>query len=968
MVRLALPVLMMLTLVACGGRASEPPPPTLTSFGQLPLTFVENRGQADSQVRFQVNGPGHAFFLTREEIALSLKDVGLSLRFVGASPVTPVGSHRAPGTTNYIQSGRAYTGIPGYGEVVYRELWPGIDMALRGNGTELKYEFRVRPGANPADIQLAYRGADALRVVDGAMLIDTAAGALRDAPPVSFQDGAPVESRYAVNGLSYGFEVGAYDPARELIIDPGLAYSTFLGGSSHEMGASVAVDATGNSYVTGFTQSPNFPTTSGAFDRTGAASNNLDVFVSKLNPAGTALVYSTFIGGTNFDWGRGITVDSAGNAYVTGQTMSSNFPTTSGAFDRSFNVDSCPRCGIDQQDAFVLKLNAAGSSLVYSTFLGGFQFDDSLGIALDGARNAYVTGQTGSSNFPVTTGAFDRTANGSFDAFVTKLNAAGSALVYSTRLGGEDNELPEAVKVDAAGNAYVGGSTRSSGFPTTPGAFDTTHAGGAFDERFDLFQTKLNPAGSALVYSTFIGGPGNDFGSDFDIDGGGNAYVVGGGNVLKLNAAGSALDYSRAVAGAGAIAAVGDGTAWIGGAAGPDGPTTPDAFDPFFNGGVVDAYVAKLDAAGSVVFASFLGGSESEAVADVALDPAGDVYLTGHTYSPDFTTTPGAFDRTWAGDPLIFWGDAFVAKVDADATAPPVPPPAPAPAAPPLVSPSAGATVVPPVTFDWGDVSGAVSYTIQVDEISAFGAPLILSANTTASTFTTSSLPDGTWFWRVRGVNSEGTPGAWSEVRTITVQSTPPPPPPPTPGAATLVSPADGAQVTQPFTFDWSDVANAAWYVIEADDSSNFGSLVWAATTTPSSLATNSLPNGTVFWRVRAFNSDGVAGPYSAVRTVVVGSGSSGPLPAPTLISPSNDARFSPGQSIAFDWSDVAGAGGYTIQIDDSQSFSAPLTATATVASSSYVTSTLPTRRLWWRVRANDGGAWSSVRRLEVKN
>ena len=677
-------------------------------------------------------------------------------------------------------------------------------------------------------------------------------------------------------------------------------------------------------------------------------------------------MYSTFIGGTNFDWGRGITVDSAGNAYVTGQTKSSNFPTTSGAFDRSFNVDSCPRCGIDQEDAFVLKLNAAGSALTYSTFLGGFQEDDSFGIAIDGARNAYVTGQTGSSNFPVTTGAFDRTANGSFDAFVTKLNAAGSALVYSTRLGGEDNELPEAVKVDAGGNAYVGGSTRSAEFPTTPGAFDTTHAGGAFDERFDLFQTKLNPAGSALVYSTFIGGPGNDFGSDFDIDSGGNAYILGGGSALKLNAAGSALLYTRPVAGAGAIVAEADGEAWIGGAAGPDGPVTPDAFDPFFNGGVVDAYVAKLDATGSVTFASFLGGSESEAANDIAQDPAGDVYLTGHTYSPDFTTTPGAFDRTWAGDPLIFWGDAFVAKVDVDATAPTVPPPAPAPAAPVLASPAAGAAVPSPVTFDWNDVAGAVSYTIQVDEISAFGAPLILSANTTAST-STASLPEGNWFWRVRGVNSEGTPGAWSEVRTITVQSTPPPPPPPTPGVATLVSPAEGASVSQPFTFDWSDVANAAWYVIEADDTSSFTSLVWAATTTPSSLATNSLPNGTSFWRVRAFNSDGVAGPYSAVRTVVVGS-TTGPLPAPTLIAPSNDARFSPGSSITFDWSDVAGAGGYTIQIDDSDSFSAPLTHSATPASSSYVTSTLPTRRLWWRVRANDGGAWSSVRRLEVKN
>ena len=208
---------------------------------------------------------------------------------------------------------------------------------------------------------------------------------------------------------------------------------------------------------------------------------------------------------------------------------------------------------------------------------------------------------------------------------------------------------------------------------------------------------------------------------------------------------------------------------------------------------------------------------------------------------------------------MIFWGDAFVAKVDLDGTLPPVPTPAPAPA---LVSPDDGAVAGQPVTFDWSDVSGATAYTIQVDEISEFGAPLILSANTSASQFTTSALPDGNWFWRVR---AEG--GAWSSVRRITVQSAPPPPPPPEPGTPSLVSPAADAQVAQPFTFDWSDVDDAAWYVIEVDDGS---SLVWAATTTPSSLSTNSLPNGTLFWRVRAFNENGVGGPYSAKRTVRV--------------------------------------------------------------------------------------------------
>jgi predicted phage tail protein len=184
------------------------------------------------------------------------------------------------------------------------------------------------------------------------------------------------------------------------------------------------------------------------------------------------------------------------------------------------------------------------------------------------------------------------------------------------------------------------------------------------------------------------------------------------------------------------------------------------------------------------------------------------------------------------------------------------------------------------------------------------------------------------------------------------------------------VSPANDAAVTQPFTFDWSDAGAAAWYTIEVDDSSAFAApLVWAATTTPSELATNSLPDGTLFWRVRAFNSDGIGGPYSAVRTVRVGSTAppSGSLPAPQLLSPASDARFSPGQSVAFDWGDVAGAASYTIQVDDSQSFSAPLVADRTLVFSQLTLSGLPTTRLWWRVRANDG-AWSAARRVEIKS
>jgi hypothetical protein len=734
------------------------------------------------------------------------------------------GQKRAPGYVNILR-GRNRAGwrtrLPRHAQVVYRELWRGVDLALRGQAGKLKYEFRVRPGARIEDIRLAYRGATGLELDGaGALRIETPLGALRDSTPVAYQEiggvHRPIASRYLLDGRSYGFAVVGYDRGRELVIDPGLDYSTFLGGASHEVGAAIAVDASGNAYVTGLTQSPDFRTTAGAFDRTGASGNNLDAFVTKLNPTGTALVYSTFLGGSNFEWGRGIAVDAAGNAYVTGQTKSSNFPTTGGAFDRTFNVDNCPRCGIDQYDAFVTKLNSAGSGLVYSTFLGGTQLDDSLGIALDGARNAYVTGQTASTNFPTTGGAFDTTASGGFDAFITKLNAAGSALVYSTRLGGADNELPADVEVDAAGNAYVGGGTRSAGFPTTPGAFDTTQNGGAFDELFDGFVTKLNATGSALVYSTFVGGSKSDFGDGFAVDSAGNAYLTGAtlspdfpttpgtfdpvfaggseGFVSKLNATGSALVYSTFLgeAGASAVAPDAGGNAWVAGATGsPNATTTPDAFDRQFNGGASDAYVAKLNATGSaLLFATFLGGANSEGAGDVVLDSGGNVYVTGHTYSADFPTTAGAFDRVFNGDPSVFWGDAFVTKLAVGsgspapppapppASPPPAPPPPPPPPAPPppppaslaapsLVSPAHDARFPPgqTITFDWTDVTGASTYTIQIDDSDSFAAPFMLNQTVGASQLTTSTLPTTRMWWRVRANDASGAPGAWSAVR-----------------------------------------------------------------------------------------------------------------------------------------------------------------------------------------------------------
>lgn len=708
----------------------------LKSYANLPVTFIENRGQTDKRVRYYAQGPHYAFYLTRSEAVVSLvkgamsgstpvrqsarrgdepilahtapakkslqAGVALHLRFLDSNPHVEVkGEERAPGEVHYLQGNdpaQWHTGVSRYARVAYHELWPGVDLKLYEQGKGLKYEFRVRPGARVSDIRLAYKGATGLTLdAAGGLQIQTALGVVRDAPPVSYQeiDGArvPVESHYVLQKGSpeeerYGFAMGAnYKPDHDLIIDPGLDFSTYLGGASHESGLGIKVDAAGNAYIVGVTQSPNFPTTSGAFDRTGAASNFTDVFVAKLNPTGTALIYSTFIGGSNLDWGRDIAIDAAGSAYITGQTKSSNFPTTSNAFDRIFNFPNTPRGGIDNYDAFVAKLNPSGSALVYSSFLGGAaDIDDGLAIAVDASGNAYVTGETGSSDFPIKQGAFRTTRSGVYDTFVTKFNASGSALLYSTFIGGSEVDYGIRIAVDASNNAYVLGSTRSPDFPTTPGAYDTSPNG-----EFDIFLLKLNSVGSNLIYSTLLGGMNMDSARGLAIDSGGNAYVGGStaspdfpatpgalktvsdsndGFVTKFNPTGSALVYSTLLGGSGdedvadLVLDASNNAYLTGGTSSLDFPTTPGAAYPVFNGGFGDAYVATLSANGStLLYATYLGGTNSEGGSGIALGPAGSVYITGQTLSTDFPTTPGALDRVWNGDLQIFWADAFVTRL-----------------------------------------------------------------------------------------------------------------------------------------------------------------------------------------------------------------------------------------------------------------------------------------------------------------
>jgi hypothetical protein len=796
------------------------------AYSKLPVSFVENQGQTDPSVRYYAQGNRYAFYMTPSSVMLTfakrraaaaedqaVDEVALALRFVGANPkVEPHGSQRTAGVINDLRGSdpsQWHTQIPQFGEVVYADLWPNIDLRLREQSGVLKYEFHVRPGASPSDIGLAYGGAQGLSLSeDGGLQISTALGVLQDSSPVSYQEiggvRTPVTSRYvladsAAHDGRFSFGVGSYQPDRELVIDPGVQYTTFLGGNSAENGEGIAVNSAGNAFVAGTTQSPNFPTTTGAFKRTGAAQNFADVFVTKLNAAGTALVYSTFVGGSNMEFGHGLAIDAAGNAYVTGTTKSSNFPTTAGAFDRTINFPpNCPRCTTDTTDGFVFKLNAAGSALSYSTYLGGTDIDSPRGIAVDGSGSAFVTGETlSSTDFPTTAGAFSRTLQGEYDMFVTKLNPGGSALAYSTLLGGTLSDNGQRISVDGAGNAYAVGFSRSPDFPTTPGAFDTT-----FNGAFDVTVTKLNPAGSALVYSTYLGGSDFDTGGTLAVDGAGSAYIAGAtpsadwpttpgaydttfnngdAYVTKLNPAGSALVYSTFVGGSdfdnfSGIVLDPAGNAWLtGGSSSADFPVTPGAPDTTLNG-AGDVTIVELNSTGSsLLFATFLGGSQGDGGYDIARDPSGNIYVTGTTYSQDFPATVGAFDRVWNGDLSIFWGDAFVTKLDINANGSTPPAPPGVPVAPTLVSPSNASSVPQPITFDWNDVPEAVSYTIQIDDSSGFTAPLVRDQSVTSSIYATSDLATTTHFWRVRGVNSAGVAGAWSSARSFTPETPPPP-------------------------------------------------------------------------------------------------------------------------------------------------------------------------------------------------
>jgi hypothetical protein len=731
---------------AVGYGAARPNPPASASanlrYASLPLAFEQNRGQAAPAVEFLARGSGFAVFLTNKEAVLSLqrsagkshtpasatgmtgraargrkirKDV-LRLRWAGANAAPKVEElEQESGKSNYLvgnNAARWVKGVPSFSRVEYQGLYPGIDLVYYGNRRDLEFDLDVAPGADLSAVRLQIAGSKPSGAKldvnsHGELVVQTRAGNVRFRRPVAYQPGGNfgkhfVAARYVMaKDGQVGFEVSGYEASKPLVIDPVLSYSTYLGGTDYNYANGIAVDASGNTYITGYTSSVDFPITGGVQGTFAGGSCDtevntapcFDAFVAKLNPTGTGLVYSTYLGGTGDDEGVRIAVDSSGQAYVAGFTDSNDFP-TAGPLQGSNGGGACGTTAYPMPcyDAFVAKLTAAGSNLVYSTYLGGTGDDFASSIAADANGNAYVGGLTSASNFPVTYGTLQTSyGGGPFDGFVAKINPTGSSLVYATYLGGGQEDHVNGIALDSAGDAFLTGQTNSSNFPVKGGfqpKYTAASCGSALSNSpcFESFVSELNPAATALVYSSYLGGTAASYGSDIALDSSGAAYVTGwttskdfpvtqgaydtswGGTneifVAKIAAGGGAISYATYLGDiypdqANSIAVDASGDAWIAGFTyGGKFPVVSPL--QAASGGLYDAIVSEFNPTGSnLLFSTYLGGTGDEAATGLAMDTSGNVDVAGETFSTDFPITPSAMTAGYTGGSY----DAWIAKI-----------------------------------------------------------------------------------------------------------------------------------------------------------------------------------------------------------------------------------------------------------------------------------------------------------------
>jgi hypothetical protein len=663
---------------------------------QLPLVFEANPGQSGEQESFTARGPGYALLLTSNQIALGLRPGrgkgkadgagdNIVMQLVDAQEECELhGLDETSTRTNYFlgnDPAKWRTGVSTFGRVKYKNIYPGIDLVFYGAGRELEYDLVVHPGADPNRIKFSIKGATGAKLEeDGVVTLQERAGTVRFKAPVIYQEGpakrTAVEGHFQLANLENGtknlsFSLGAYDHSRSLTIDPVLEYSTYLGGSNGDSAGAVAVDGVGNAYLIGSTVSLNFPVTPGAvFQNHGACNGSCyDAFVAKISTTGNGLEYSTYLGGGGDDFGTGIVVDASGNAYVTGATNSSDFPTTGGALQRS--------CGGDcyYHDAFVATLNSTGSALLYSTYLGGSGEDWGSSIALQNG-NAYVSGFSDSTDFPVTAGAFQTKMQGQGSSFVVQLNANATAEIFGTFLGEVDLfDAGGAIAVDAAGNSYVAGNTLSVNFPQTTGAFHTAFLSGLSSNMYIL---KLNSTGSALGYSALIGGASP---AGIAIDAAGETYVAANAGsfspvtpgamdqscdngvlLVKFNAKGNGLLASSHICPdsfwpAGVTFDSSANFIFAGSTDSTGLPTTVGSLSSDKTSGCCfsDVVLGKVRADGSaLMYLTYFGGNSGDNADALAQDSVGNVYVAGGTNSTNFPVRK-AFQPTYAGG-----GDAFL--------------------------------------------------------------------------------------------------------------------------------------------------------------------------------------------------------------------------------------------------------------------------------------------------------------------
>ncbi|MES1257835.1 MAG: SBBP repeat-containing protein, partial [Acidobacteriota bacterium] len=592
------------------------------SQARMPFSFVENRGQTDARVRYIGTGPQFKAWFYDEAVAFQQGTAVTRVRFEGAHPRPRIEATDPLGATaSYLRgSNRAawQSDLPLFGAIHYLGVWPGIEIRFKAEQSQTKAEYVVSPGASIAEIRLHFEGKAAIQP-DGSLVVSNETGEFREDKPVLYQNRGA--SRIEVPGAfiqledgAIGFGVPVYDRTKPLVIDPSIIFSGYFGGSAQSTITAVAVNSWYNTIVAGWTIGTDLPATGGAKPRN---AGGVDAFVAGFSPDGGKLLFCTYLGGSGDDRAFGVAVDSANNTYVTGYTSSANFPVVGGVQTKLKGV----------RDAFVAKLNPAGSALVYSTYLGGTGVDTGNAIAVDANQCATIIGDTTSTNLPVTPGTFQPALAGSQDAFVARLAANGASVAWLTYFGGSGSDHGAALKLDAAGAIFVVGSTTSSDFPVIQAA--QPQSGGGQDG----FVAKLAADGKSFLFSTYLGGSGGTPGAPEAV------------NAVSLGYAGNLM-----------VAGV---------TSSPDFPVTPPALQLVFGGGQTDGFISRFDQnTGALQRSMFVGGAGDDGITGMVADVYSNFFwITGYTGSTDFPTQNAAQPVNGGGLDAFIAGIGFSRRV-----------------------------------------------------------------------------------------------------------------------------------------------------------------------------------------------------------------------------------------------------------------------------------------------------------------